>query len=947
MSPFDENGTFNPCADGRGLRRLAVRGTGVTVLSQGLQVAIQMVGTIILARLLTPEDFGLLAMATTFSLLFMNFGLNGFTEAVLQREEMNHALASNLFWISAGLGLVLTIGFAGTAPLLGWFYGDPRVVTVTIAIAVTIFFTGVSVLHLALLMRAMRFSAVSANGIVARAFSVALSIVLAWNGFGYWALVGGVVALPFASSVGAWSLCRWVPALPRPEVTTIPAVWFAINTYGRFAIGYFTRNLHNLLIGRYFGPGPLGFYKKAYDLFVLPSELSSPVARVAVSALSRVARDSTQYRRYVLGAVSILAFVGMGLGAGLTLIGEDLILLLLGPRWEVSGRIFTFLGPGIGVALLHGTQGWIHLSLGRADRWLRWAVIEFAVTGLFVLLALPWGPIGIAVAWVVSLWILTVPGLWYAGKPADLGVASIINVIWKYVVASALAGGATAVIIGGIPSLAGVSAPMPTLVRVVVVSVLFGSLYLCVVIAVHRGREPVRRIERLLRDMVERTPLQGISKDPDGAFSSATSRHAMTRTHRCNGHARASRQLVGGRDIQVGLLTGGRDRHYAFDLTMALVSNGVNVDVIGSDTVDSRELRAAPGVSFLNLRGNQRRDASFAAKVLRVLTYYVRLLHYAAIAKPTVFHILWNNKIEIFDRTVLMLYYRLMGRKIAVTAHNVNAGRRDSTDTMVNRLGLRIQYRLADHIFVHTERMKTELISEFGVREFAVTVIPHGINHAVPDTPLTTEEAKQSLEITNGQKTILFFGNIAPYKGLETLVAAFQRITITRRDYRLIIAGRPKKGCERYWDEIRETIDRGRSRDLITQRIDHIPDEETELYFKAADVLVLPYRDISQSGVLFLGYTFGLPVIAADVGSLRDDIIEGQTGFVFRPGDPVDLANTIGTYFSSALYQDLQNRRQVIRDSTREHHSWNVVAQLTRKVYVELLGSRPTTMSND
>src|SRR3989449_8913627 len=179
---------------------------------------------------------------------------------------------------------------------------------------------------------------------------------------------------------------------------------------------------------------------------------------------------------------------------------------------------------------------------------------------------------------------------------------------------------------------------------------------------------------------------------------------------------------------------------------MALVSNGVCLDFIGSDETDSPELHGTPKVNFLNLRGNQRRDASLVKKVSRVLIYYARLIRYAAIARPKVFHILWNNKFEFFDRTLLLLYYKLLGKKIALTAHNVNAGRRDSTDTLVNRLGLRIQYRLADHIFVHTEEMKSELCAEFAVRKPAVTVIPYGINNAVPDTGHTSDEARQRLD---------------------------------------------------------------------------------------------------------------------------------------------------------------------------------------------------------
>src|SRR2546427_429803 len=226
--------------------------------------------------------------------------------------------------------------------------------------------------------------------------------------------------------------------LPRRGVGTGPMVRFAMNTYGRFTVNYFTRNLDNLLIGWRFGPQPLGLYKKAYDLFVLPAnQLSAPLTTVAVSTLSRLTGDSIQYRRYYLSALSLMAFVGMGLGADLTLVGKDLILLLLGPQWEESGRIFTFFGPGIGIMLLNGTHGWIHLSIGRADRWLRWGIVEFTVTGLLFLAGLRWGPAGIAVAWVVSLWALTVPALWYAGRPIRLGIVAIIGAVWKYVLASA------------------------------------------------------------------------------------------------------------------------------------------------------------------------------------------------------------------------------------------------------------------------------------------------------------------------------------------------------------------------------------------------------------------------------------------------------------------------------------------------------------------------------
>ena len=506
MKPFDEHGRFNSTAEGDGLRRLAVRGAGVTVLSQGLQFTIQMLATIVLARLLGPLDFGLLAMVTTFSLLLMNFGVNGFTEAVLQREDMSDALASSLFWLNAGAGLVLTLAFAAAAPWLAWFYGDPRVAGVTVAIAASIFFTSASVLHLAFLVRAMRFSEVSATGVVARAVSVTVSIVLAVMGYGYWALVWGAVALPVVTCAGAWFVCRWVPGPPRRGVGTGAMVRFALHTYGRFTTGYFTRNLHNFLIGWWFGPAPLGFYKKAYDLFLLPNELSAPVTGVAVSALSRAAGNPEQYRRQFLGIVATLAFVGMGLAAALTLVGHDVIVLLLGPKWTASGRIFTFLGPGVGVMLLYLTHGWLHLSLGRADRAFRWGLIDCAVTTALLLLALPWGPIGIAVAWVVSLWSLTIPSLAYAGRPVALGMASIVGAVWKYAVAAALSGAGSAVILGAHPALGEAPGVGGAVGRIVVTSAVLGGLYLGLVVLLHGGTDPIRRVTRLAGDMAARRP---------------------------------------------------------------------------------------------------------------------------------------------------------------------------------------------------------------------------------------------------------------------------------------------------------------------------------------------------------------------------------------------------------------------------------------------------------
>ena len=348
----------------------------------------------------------------------------------------------------------------------------------------------------------MRFSAVSANDIVARAVSVVASILLAWAGWGYWALVAGVVAQSLSTSLGAFLLCRWVPSLPQRVPGTASMVQFAMHVYGRFSMNYGARNLDNVLVGWRFNAQALGFYKKAYDLFALTGGLLvSSLTVVAVSALSRVSRDSIQYKRYLLSALAVTAFVGMGIGADLTLVGKDVIRLLLGPAWDEAGRIFTFFGPGIGIMLLYGTHSWIHLSIGKPDRWFRWGIVEFAFTGLLFLLALPWGPVGIAAAWTGSFWILTIPALWYAGRPIHLGVGPVLAAVWKYIVASLLAGWACTAIFRVAPSFAGLPGVGGALVRILTTSVLFLVLYLAAVIFLHQGRAPLYQVAGLLADM--------------------------------------------------------------------------------------------------------------------------------------------------------------------------------------------------------------------------------------------------------------------------------------------------------------------------------------------------------------------------------------------------------------------------------------------------------------
>jgi len=384
---------------------------------------------------------------------------------------------------------------------------------------------------------------------------------------------------------------------------------------------------------------------------------------------------------------------------------------------------------------------------------------------------------------------------------------------------------------------------------------------------------------------------------------------------------------------KIALFTGGIDKHYASGLWQTLALLGVPVDVICNSEIKSEDPEEQHGLRFLTLYASPQVRRGKVAKLLAFIQVYIRLMIYAATTSAEIFHILWNYRLPVFDRTLLLLYYKLLGKRVVFTAHNINAAERDGADSFLNRFTLRFQYRNVDHIFVHTELMKQQLVEIFGVREQNISVIPFGTYDMVPQSSLTSADAKKRLGLNSSDKTVLFFGRIAPYKGIDLLVDAFLRLAPKDAAYRLIIAGEPMKDAEAQWRGVQAAIEQSSREEQVIQHTKFIADNEIELYFKAADVLALPYTQIFQSGVLFMSYSFGLPVIGTEVGSFAHDIIEGETGFVCRPADADDLARTIERYFSSDLFEALDQRREKIKEFIKADHSWDKAGRKTVEVY--------------
>jgi O-antigen/teichoic acid export membrane protein len=503
---LDDKSIFSTDHLRAGLRGRALRGASATMLAQTASFGIQTVGTVIMARLLTPEDYGMVTMVLAFSLLLQNFGVNGFTEAIIQKKEISHEQISTLFWINILFSILLAILFVLSAPVISWFYKEPRLEPIVFAIALSIIFAGLSVQHLALLKRSMRFSLISLNDIVAATISTTIPIFLAWQGFGYWSLVVKWVSLPLAITVGAWILCGWRPGLPARRTGVGPMLRYAFHTYGNFVMNYFRRNIDKMLIGQVFGSQSLGMYDRAYHLSNMPvNQVINPVYTVAVSTFSRLTDDPERYRANYLKVLSILALVGMPLSGILTLVAHDVMLLFLGPQWTKAGEIFFAFGLSIGVMILYLTHGWLHLSLGTPDRWFRWSIVEFIATVLCMLVGLAYGPLGVAAAFSVSFYILLCPALVYAGRPVQLKLTAIISSVWKYGVLSLVAAVLSWFLVSVNDATAAMYSDSPVLIRIFVSAGLCLSLYLLLILVFMQRTRPIGQLIAIVRDMIPKS----------------------------------------------------------------------------------------------------------------------------------------------------------------------------------------------------------------------------------------------------------------------------------------------------------------------------------------------------------------------------------------------------------------------------------------------------------
>lgn len=419
------------------LKVRSLRGGVITVGAQLIKLGIQIGSTAVLARLLTPSDFGLVAMVsavTGFVGLFRDMGLS---MATVQRAQITHDQISVLFWINVAASGLLAVLCAACAPIIAWVYDEPRLVWIAIVISASFLFGGMAAQHTALLQRQMKFLSLMTVDILSLAVAALAAMGCAIAGARYWALVVMVVLQPIVAFVGVLISCRWWPSLPRRRTGVAPMLRFGGNLTGFSVLNYFTRNFDNVLIGYALGPGPLGIYSKAYNLLLLPiRQINSPIGAVALPALCRLRCDRARYRRYFLRAIQLVALCSMPIVAFAFVEAQDLVLCILGSQWQAAVPVFRWLAPAAFIGTMNVIPVWLCNSLDRTHRQLRWAAFAAPITVAGFAIGLRWGPSGVAAAFSITWCLLLVAFVVYSCIDSPIGVYEIWRTLRRPITAS-------------------------------------------------------------------------------------------------------------------------------------------------------------------------------------------------------------------------------------------------------------------------------------------------------------------------------------------------------------------------------------------------------------------------------------------------------------------------------------------------------------------------------
>jgi PST family polysaccharide transporter len=484
-----------------GLGRQSVRGGAIFVFARAVMALGQIGSVLFLSRLLSPEDYGLVAMVTAitgFAPILVDLGTR---DAVVQRERITESEVSTLFWITVIVGCTFGALAAASGPIIARFYNEPRLTTIAVVSALNFVVVALINQHQALMRRALMFRELAAIEVAANLLSACVAIIMAFCGFGYWALVTRSLAMYCFMALGVWGCCAWLPGKPHFTSGVKDMLKFGIHLTGSALVDFGGRNFDRVAIGRALGARILGFYQQALFIYYnLLDVLVFTLNQVAIVSLSKLQSDPNEFRRCWAKALSTLVFYTAAVFGLLAVTSQDIVVLLLGTRWATAGVILSILALRGIPHSIERTSGWLYVSTGRADRNMRWSM--FATVGQIIALlcGLPFGTMGVAVAYTLSMVALFIPAIAYAGRPLEIGAGTVVRVVGRQLL------GATIAAAVGFSLRAWGLSDAGSLLRVIVIGTAFLSVYFVIVVGIFKMRTPLHVLGWAIRDFLPARP---------------------------------------------------------------------------------------------------------------------------------------------------------------------------------------------------------------------------------------------------------------------------------------------------------------------------------------------------------------------------------------------------------------------------------------------------------
>ncbi len=414
------------------LQRASVTGATGAVAGQFIILLVTLASTVVLARLLTPADFGLMAIVTAIAAFILCLQDLGLEAASVQTARITTAQVTTLFWLGLLVALVTTIAAALAAFPLSWLTGNDALLSIMLVYSVTFLFNGIAAQPRAILRRRMQFKRLITVQVIAAALGSVAGVLAAALGASYWSLVVMSLVRSAALASGVWITSGWRPGLPTRQGNVRPLIRFGSFFTGSRILNTTVRNADDLFIGGVLGTVALGFYCKAYQLLLLPIiQITTPVSTVVVPALSRLQRRPQRYRRHYRRWLEILSALTIPIVCLGFISADEIVLLFLGDQWEPAIPLFRALAPAGLVGAVNVATGWVYMSLGTTDRQFRWQLLSASITVVGIVIGLNWGAMGVALCISITMCALRLPGILYCFRGTFLSLGDVAAPLWR------------------------------------------------------------------------------------------------------------------------------------------------------------------------------------------------------------------------------------------------------------------------------------------------------------------------------------------------------------------------------------------------------------------------------------------------------------------------------------------------------------------------------------